>query len=75
MRVHEISFSDLGGDTRQRLNDIPTRFKLPAEQVDLLISAGREALRRSPAFKALNPRPVAATAPQDTQAALSYAAP
>lgn len=76
VRVHEISFSDLGGDTRQRLNAIPTRFKLPAEQVDLLISAGREALRRSSAFKALNPRPVTAAVQQDTQAALSsYAAP
>jgi NTE family protein len=33
------------------LEAIPTRFRLPAEQVDDVIAAGRDALRSSPAFQ------------------------
>jgi hypothetical protein len=31
---------------------VPTRFKLPPEQVDMMISAGSEALRTSPTYRA-----------------------
>ena len=33
------------------LNAIPTRFKLPVEQVDLLIDSGAEALRVNSGFR------------------------
>jgi hypothetical protein len=33
------------------LNAVDTRFKLPAEQVDALIVAGRDALRANPTFR------------------------
>jgi NTE family protein len=31
---------------------VPTRFRLPPEQVDLLIEAGREAVRGSATYRA-----------------------
>ncbi|HEY0954364.1 MAG TPA: patatin-like phospholipase family protein [Roseateles sp.] len=41
--VTQISFADLSEAEEQALNAIPTRLKLPAEQIDRLIAAGREA--------------------------------
>lgn len=41
--VTQISFADLAEDDEVALNAIPTRLKLPADQVDRLIAAGRAA--------------------------------
>ena len=41
--VTQISFGDLSEADEQALNAIPTRLKLPPEQIDRLIAAGREA--------------------------------
>lgn len=38
---------------RQKILMVPTAFTIGADQVDLLIEAGREAIRRSPQFQAL----------------------
>lgn len=42
--VEHLSFADLDPARQVKLNLIPTRLKLPVEQVDLTITAGREAL-------------------------------
>lgn len=42
--VEALSFRDFDADTQNRLNRIPTRFKLPKEQVDLAIASGRKAV-------------------------------
>ena len=41
--VTQVSFADLPEAEEQVLNGIPTRLKLPAEQIDRLIAAGRQA--------------------------------
>jgi NTE family protein len=41
--VTQVSFADLPEAQEQVLNGIPTRLKLPAEQIDRLIAAGRQA--------------------------------
>jgi hypothetical protein len=46
--VEDVSFDDFPRAERAKLNDIETRLKLPADQVDLLISAGRESIRMNP---------------------------
>ena len=43
--VEDVTFEDFPPDERARLNAVATRLKLPADEVDLLISAGREAVR------------------------------
>jgi NTE family protein len=43
--VGRIAFEQLGPERARQLNAVETRFKLPPEQVDLLIHAGRDALR------------------------------
>jgi NTE family protein len=47
-----ISFGQLGEPRTSQLNAIPTRFSLPAQDIDLLITSGAEALRRSSTFQA-----------------------
>ena len=42
--VEDVTFEDLPPAEREKLNGIETRLKLPADQVDLLISSGRQAL-------------------------------
>lgn len=42
--VTQISFADLPDAEEAALNAIPTRLKLPAEQIDRLIAAGRQAV-------------------------------
>ena len=42
--LEDLTFEDFPKPERDRLNNIETRLKLPASQVDLLVSAGREAL-------------------------------
>lgn len=44
--VELISFRDLDYQTQKQLNDIPTRFKLPKQQVDLAISSGHRAVMK-----------------------------
>ncbi|MGY6555798.1 MAG: patatin-like phospholipase family protein [Wenzhouxiangella sp.] len=51
MTVQLLSFSDLDEEQRRRLDRIPTRLSLPNEEVDLLIEAGREAVRRNLAIQ------------------------
>jgi len=58
--VEDVTFEDFPPEERARLNAIETRLKLPADQVDLLISAGREAvqsnMRLQQAFEAVRRR-------------------
>lgn len=42
--VEDVSFDDFPDAERDALNDIPTRLRLPANQVDLLVEAGRQAV-------------------------------
>lgn len=42
--VEHLSFGDLDPATQARLNRVPTRLRLPVEQVDLTIEAGRKAV-------------------------------
>ncbi|RZL38562.1 MAG: patatin-like phospholipase family protein [Rubrivivax sp.] len=46
--VTHISFADLPDADEAALNAIPTRLKLPPEQVDLLIAAGRRVVDGNP---------------------------
>jgi len=48
--IGKIGFEQLGPDRARALNNVETRFKLPPDQVDLLIAAGRDALARNPKF-------------------------
>lgn len=48
--VGEVSFEALDADFRDELNKVPTRLRLPEEQVDLTIRAAREAARLNPEF-------------------------
>jgi len=50
--IGRLNFDQLDPERAQKLNTIPTRFKLPAEDVDLLISAGADSLRSNGVFKA-----------------------
>ena len=49
--VTQISFGDLPEAEEQVLNAIPTRLKLPPEQVDRLIDAGKQAVARDGVVK------------------------
>jgi NTE family protein len=49
--VGRVGFDQLEPDRAAALERVPTRFHLPAEQVDAVISAGRDALRTNPAFR------------------------
>jgi NTE family protein len=48
-----VDFRGVGPEERRELDGVPTSLSLPAEQVDLVIDAGRVALRNNPAFKTL----------------------
>ncbi|MDA7427398.1 patatin-like phospholipase family protein [Primorskyibacter aestuariivivens] len=45
--VGQVSFRGLPDDMRDELDEIPTRLKLPVEQVDLAIEAGRLSTRQN----------------------------
>lgn len=47
----QVEFNVLDEATRARLNDVPTRLKLPREQVEDVIAAGIEATRLNPEFR------------------------
>ena len=49
--VGRINFDQLGARRASTLNSIPTRFKLNKEDVDSLVTAGRDALRENPVFR------------------------
>jgi NTE family protein len=51
-RVTRVSFDDLGAERARSLSAIPTRLVLPAEQVDALVDAGRDAVKRDAMVRA-----------------------
>jgi hypothetical protein len=50
--LERLSFDQLGPERAGILNAVPTRFALPAEQVELLIEGGADVLRQSKAYQA-----------------------
>ena len=50
--VGRVGFDQLDPARAALLETVPTRFRLPPEQVDSVIAAGRDALRSNPAFRA-----------------------
>ena len=50
--ISKISFDVLGPDRSAALNRVETRFQLPPDQIDMLITAGRDALSANPKFRA-----------------------
>lgn len=66
--IGRVAFDQLDPARAAALNAVPTRFRLPVEQVDALISAGGDALAQHPSFRAFlkslgrPPRTVAAAA-------------
>jgi NTE family protein len=51
-RVSRVGFDQFDQARAVQLNAVPTRFKLPPEQVDMVIAAGAEALRNDSAYRA-----------------------
>jgi len=51
LAVEHVSFRDLDPETRARLNQVPTRLALPQAEVDLVIEAGRRAIRTNPSVR------------------------
>lgn len=49
--VGRVSFDQLGQARAAQLNQVPTRFKLPEESVDMLIQAGQDALRNNATYR------------------------
>jgi NTE family protein len=49
--VSRITFDQLGPDRAKVLNNVDTRLKLPTDQVDAVIAAGRDSLRVNPTFR------------------------
>src|SRR5689334_14043954 len=50
--ISKISFDALGADRAAALNRVETRFQLPPDQIDMLVTAGRDALNANPKFRA-----------------------
>ncbi|HUK07415.1 MAG TPA: hypothetical protein VLX09_06065, partial [Stellaceae bacterium] len=50
--IDRVNFEQLGPARAGVLNAVPTRFVLPAEQVELLIESGADALRQSRSYQA-----------------------
>lgn len=50
-QVARLAFDQFGPERAAALNAVPTRFKLPADQVDLLIEAGADAVRANAEFR------------------------
>jgi NTE family protein len=80
--VIRIAFDQLGPERAAVLHAVDTRFKLPVDQVDTLIAAGRDALRINPLFREFlssvggrsPPRPTAPVRPAPHVAEASAAA-
>jgi hypothetical protein len=50
--VGRVAFGQLGPQRAAALNRVETAFKLPPDQVEMVISAGQDALRGSSIFRA-----------------------
>ena len=50
--IGRVGFDQLDPARAAELETVPTRFRLPPEQVDSVIAAGRDALRVNPTFRA-----------------------
>ncbi len=50
--ISRLTFDDLGPERAAALNAVQTQFKLPPDQVNLLIAAGHDALFANPTFHA-----------------------
>jgi len=50
--ISRITFDDLGQQRAAALNAVETRLKLPPDQVNMLIAAGRDALQANDRFRA-----------------------
>jgi NTE family protein len=50
--IGRVGFDQLDTARAAELETVPTRFRLPPEQVDSVIAAGRDALRANPTFRA-----------------------
>jgi NTE family protein len=68
--IGRLAFEQLGPDRAAALNAVETRFRLPPDQVEMLITAGRDALKTSPVFRSFlnstspaRPRPVPVASP------------
>ena len=69
--VGRVAFEQLGPERAAQLNAVETRFNLPPQQVDMLIDAGRDALKGNKTFREFlsstqpaRPRPVPVAAPK-----------
>ncbi len=49
--IGRIAFEQLGAERAAALNAVETSFRLPPDQVDMLIAAGRDALKSSSVFR------------------------
>jgi NTE family protein len=49
--VNRVGFDQLGPERAKALNAVDTRLKLPTDQVDAVIAAGRDSLRGNPTFR------------------------
>lgn len=49
--IAELGFDQLGPERLKALSAVATRFKLPQDQVDMLITAGRDVLRQNETFR------------------------
>ena len=49
--IGELSFDQLAPDRLKALGAVPTRFKLPEDQVDAVIAAGRDVLRANDVYR------------------------
>ena len=72
--IGRIAFDQLGPERAAALNAVETRFRLPPDQVEMLIEAGRDALKTHPMFRSFlnslngsrprpGPRPVPVASP------------
>jgi len=52
LAIDRVNFEQLGPARAGILNAIPTRFALPADQIDLLIESGADALRQNKSYQA-----------------------
>ena len=49
--IGRLAFEQLGPERASALNGVETRLRLPVEQVDMLIEAGRDALKNNTTFR------------------------
>ncbi len=50
--VSRVGFEQLGEQRAAELDKVETRFRLPADQVDLVVQAGQDAIKANPSFRA-----------------------